>query len=102
MQPDQSRPPAGERLPLHDLVVLDATEGLAGPVATRLLVDAGARVIKIESSAGDWTRRCLPAAFATWNRGKDGLRLDLEDRDQRRQLDELLQRADVFVHSWPQ
>jgi crotonobetainyl-CoA:carnitine CoA-transferase CaiB-like acyl-CoA transferase len=102
MQPDQYRPPAGEQLPLHDLVVLDATEGLAGPVATRLLVDAGARVIKIESSAGDWTRRCLPAAFATWNRGKDGLRLDLEDRDQRRQLDELLQRADVFVHSWPQ
>jgi crotonobetainyl-CoA:carnitine CoA-transferase CaiB-like acyl-CoA transferase len=88
--------------PLQDVTVLDLTEGLAGPAATRLLADAGARVIKIESATGDWTRRCLPAAFAAWNRGKEGTRAQLDDADDREQLARLLATADVVVHGFSQ
>jgi crotonobetainyl-CoA:carnitine CoA-transferase CaiB-like acyl-CoA transferase len=89
-------------LPLQGITILDATEGLAGPAATLLLADAGARVIKLESSDGDWTRRCLPAAFASWNRGKEGAIVNFADPSDRARLAALLDRADVLVHGLPQ
>lgn len=91
-----------EALPLRGITILDATEGLAGPVATRLLVDAGARVVKLESADGDWTRRCLPAAFATWNRGKESVIVDFGHARDREQLTSLLDGADVLVHGFSQ
>ncbi|MGL5850234.1 MAG: CoA transferase, partial [Phycicoccus sp.] len=42
--------------PLDDVVVLDLTRALAGPHAAMMLGDLGARVIKVESPAGDESR----------------------------------------------
>ena len=76
--------------------IVDLTQGLAGPVATRLLAEAGAEVIKVEPPAGDPMRGL--AAFASWNRSKKSVVLDLRDPIDRANLDRLLAEADVFVH----
>ena len=81
---------------LAGLRVVDMTIGLAGPVATLFLAEAGAEVVKIEPPSGDPTRST--GAFATWNRSKDSLVLDLHDAADSSRLQQLLSGADVFVH----
>jgi crotonobetainyl-CoA:carnitine CoA-transferase CaiB-like acyl-CoA transferase len=76
--------------------ILDMSWGLAGPVATQLLAEVGADVIKIEPPAGDPAR--ASAGFATWNRSKRGAVLDLADQRGRDRLESLLASADVLVH----
>ena len=83
---------------LDGIRVLDCTFGLAGPEATRLLAEAGADVVKVEPSGGDPTRGA--AAFATWNRSKRGVVLDLDDDGDRQRFDRLLAGADVLVHGF--
>ena len=71
--------------PLIGVRVLDLTQALAGPMATRLLADLGAEVIKIEiPGTGDSSRRMgtnYPAGeslyFMTFNRNKKSIALDL-------------------------
>lgn len=82
------------------LKVLEVATGLAGPVVTSWLGGLGADVIKIESRSGDPLRRCEPAAFATWNRAKRSVVLDLDTEDGRTALGRLVGEADVFVHGW--
>ena len=86
--------------PLAGVTVVDLTEGLAGPFACRLLAEAGANVLKVEGPSGDPTRRLAPAGFATWNRSKEGVVLDLTSANGRSSLDELLDIADVVVHGF--
>ena len=68
---------------LDGIVVLDATQVMAGPYCAMLLADMGARVIKVEPPAGDSTRSMAGArgsdspAFNAVNRGKHGIVLDL-------------------------
>lgn len=83
---------------LAGLTVLDLTTGLAGPVATRLLAEVGADVIKVEPPDGDVVRRVCPAGFAAWNRSKISISLDLNTDADRCTLDDLLSRSDVIVH----
>src|SRR4051794_27998021 len=83
---------------LAGIRILDCTFGLAGPEATRLLAEAGADVVKVEPPAGDPTRGT--AAFATWNRSKRGVVLDLNDDGDRLRFDRLLAGADVLVHGF--
>ena len=56
---------------LEGLRVLDFTTGLAGAVATMVLCDNGAEVVKVEPPGGDPQRR-MPA-FAQWHRGKQSV-----------------------------
>ncbi|GAB4196157.1 MAG: CaiB/BaiF CoA-transferase family protein [Thalassobaculales bacterium] len=92
--------------PLSGLLVLDFTTLLPGPLATLLLAEAGARVVKIERPEGDDLRRFEPpwgadcAAFALLNRGKEGLVLDLKDAGDRARLAPLLAAADVLVEQF--
>src|SRR5437667_7531337 len=81
--------------PLQSIVVLDFTTLLPGPLATLMLAEAGAEVIKIERPGGEDTRANRPrfdgisAVFAMLNRGKTGLELDLKrdaDREKLMQL----------------
>lgn len=70
--------------PLAGLKVIDLTHVMAGPTCTLMLADMGANVIKVESPAGDDTRRALPmigdqaAAFMMMNRNKRGMVLNLK------------------------
>jgi crotonobetainyl-CoA:carnitine CoA-transferase CaiB-like acyl-CoA transferase len=82
---------------LDGLRIVDLSRGLAGPVATLLLAEAGADVVKVEPPTGDPMR--AHASFATWARSKRSVVLDLTTDDGRHQLDSLLATADVVVHS---
>jgi alpha-methylacyl-CoA racemase len=92
--------------PLSGLLVLDFTTLLPGPLATLMLAEAGAEVIKIERPGGEAMREIAPmwdgggAAFAMLNRGKTGLVLDLKVSADRARLDPLLARADILVEQF--
>jgi len=92
---------------LRDLLVLDFSSLLPGPLATLILAEAGARVVKIERpSSGDEMRHYEPkfgpdsANFALLNRGKDSLALDLKTPDDMAQLKPLLAKADILVEQF--
>jgi alpha-methylacyl-CoA racemase len=92
--------------PLSGLLVLDFTTLLPGPLATLMLAEAGAEVIKIERPGGEDMRAFPPrhdgvsAAFAMLNRGKQGLVLDLTKAPDKQRLMPLLSRADVLVEQF--
>jgi crotonobetainyl-CoA:carnitine CoA-transferase CaiB-like acyl-CoA transferase len=83
---------------LDGVRIVDLSFGIAGPVATHLLAEVGAEVVKVEPPGGDPTR--ASAGFATWNRSKKGVVLDLHDEEDRARLDRLLADADVLVHGF--
>src|SRR6478735_9857290 len=97
--------------PLSDLIVLDLTRALAGPHAGMMLGDMGARVIKIESPAGDDSRGWGPpfigadderesTYFMSANRNKESLVLDLKSEADRDVLARLVERADVLMENF--
>src|ERR1700690_4269598 len=83
---------------LEGLQVLDFTWGLPGAIATMVLGDNGAEVIKIEPPGGDPQREM--AAFAQWHRGKRSVVLDLKHLEDGARARELATTADVLVQSW--
>jgi crotonobetainyl-CoA:carnitine CoA-transferase CaiB-like acyl-CoA transferase len=99
------------RLPLDGIRVIDASRVLAGPFATMLLADLGADVIKVEPPFGDESRTWGPpwwgdpadglsAYFASVNRNKRSVVLDLGTDDGRATLDRLVVSADLLVHNY--
>ena len=87
--------------------IVDLTTILLGPVATQMLGDLGADVIKVESPGGDAVRGAGPppvedgmgAIFLTNNRNKRGIVLDLKDPRGLEAMMRLLESADAFVHN---
>jgi alpha-methylacyl-CoA racemase len=92
--------------PLDGCLVLDFSTLLPGPLATLLLAEAGAEVIKVERPGGDEMRAWEPrwgnqsVNFALLNRGKKSVVVDLKDTRQREKLEPLLGRADVLVEQF--
>jgi crotonobetainyl-CoA:carnitine CoA-transferase CaiB-like acyl-CoA transferase len=93
--------------PLAGLRVLDCSTLLPGPLATLLLADAGADVIKVERpGTGDEMRSYRPALgptsanFALLNRGKRSVVLDLKSADGLAEFRRLLEGADVLVEQF--
>ena len=93
--------------PLAGLVVLDLTRVLAGPYATMILRNLGARVIKVERpGTGDDARAFGPfhdgesAYFASINAGKESLTLDLKREAGQAILKRLCLGADVLVENF--
>ncbi len=87
--------------------MLDLSRVLAGPYCTTLLWELGAEVVKIEQPGhGDDTRAFPPfqkgesVYFASINRGKRSLALDLKNADDRAVFEGLLARADVLVENF--
>ncbi len=80
---------------LRGLRVVDFSWWMAGPLATMVLADYGAEVVKVEPPWGDPARE-LPA-FQTWNRGKKGVVLDLRTSEGREAAQALIARADAVV-----
>jgi crotonobetainyl-CoA:carnitine CoA-transferase CaiB-like acyl-CoA transferase len=97
MPVDPGRPSREEGI-LDGIRVIDCSEGIAGPVASLLLAEAGADVVKVERPEGDPTR--ASPAFLTWNRSKRSVVLDLESEQDRSDLHRLLNRADVLIHGF--
>ncbi|HEY8172568.1 MAG TPA: CoA transferase [Dehalococcoidia bacterium] len=96
--------------PLTDVRVLDLTQALAGPYCTMLLADLGADVIKIEPPRGDMTRGMPPfpkdrkscdygGYFASINRNKRSLVLDLRKDEGRDIFLRLVDTADAVVEN---
>ena len=92
---------------LSDITVLDFSTLLPGPMATLLLADAGARVIKIERpGSGDEMRGYAPQVgpdsvnFQMLNRGKRSLALDLKAPGAKDRLRPLIETADVIIEQF--
>lgn len=93
--------------PLDGLRVVDFTTLLPGPLATLILAEAGAEVVKIERpEGGDEMRRYEPRLgqssvnFALLNRGKRSIAIDLKAQGAVARLMPLLARADVVVEQF--
>ena len=87
--------------------VLAFENGLAGPLATRLLADLGADVVKVERpDGGDVTRSWdtiaagLSSGFVWVNRGKRSVALDVKDPEHRPAIERLIERSDVFLQNF--
>lgn len=97
--------------PLKDMLVLDLSRALAGPIAAMMLGDLGARVIKVEApGTGDDSRTWGPpfvgperdphsSYFMSANRNKESIVLDLKSEHGRDALRRLIQRADVLIEN---
>ncbi len=93
--------------PLHGYRVVDLTSNVSGPLATMILADQGADVIKIEApDGGDATRAGgnrragFTASFLNNNRNKRSIALDLKRPAALQVLMRLIARADVFVQNF--
>ncbi|MBI5288109.1 MAG: CoA transferase [Chloroflexi bacterium] len=93
---------------LDGLQVVDISQGIAGPYATKLLADAGALVTKVEPPGGDYSRRLGPfpgdvpdpassGLYHQLNTSKRGITLDVSVASGQVVLKKLLAGADVFV-----
>lgn len=94
-------------LPLKNIRVLDLTRLLPGPYCSQFFADFGAEVIKIEEpKVGDYARWTEPrvdgysAMFASLNRNKKSVTLNLKLDDDRKQFRELVKTADVLIESF--
>lgn len=96
--------------PLSDIKVLDLTQALAGPFGTALLGDLGADVIKIETPSGDMSRQLPPRPkdsescgyggyFASINRSKRSVVLDMKDDRDREIFFEMVRQADAVCEN---
>ncbi len=93
--------------PLHGYRIVDLTSMISGPLATMILADQGADVIKVENpDGGDHTRASnnrrngFSASFLNNNRNKRSLTLDLKDPKAKEALLRLIATADVFVQNF--
>jgi formyl-CoA transferase len=94
-----------QTLPLSGLLVVSLEQAVAAPMCSCRLADAGARVIKIERPEGDFARGYDDlvhgeSAYFVWlNRGKESLVLDLTTPADKRLLEAMLAKADVFIQN---
>jgi CoA:oxalate CoA-transferase len=96
-----------QRGPLSGIIVVDLSRILAGPYCTMLMAEMGARVIKVEPpKTGDDARAYGPfvknhsAYFASINRGKESIALNLKAEADKRIFEKLLEKADVVVENF--
>jgi crotonobetainyl-CoA:carnitine CoA-transferase CaiB-like acyl-CoA transferase len=99
--------PTTNKGPLSGYRIIDVTQMLSGPMATMILGDQGADVIKIEPpGVGDLTRamgankRGIPPTFAVINRNKRSIAIDFKDHRGLGVLKHLVAGADVFVQNF--
>jgi CoA:oxalate CoA-transferase len=93
--------------PLEGILVIDLSRILAGPYCTLLMAEMGARVIKVEPpKGGDDARAYGPFVngkstyFASVNRGKESIALDLKNDEHKKIFEKLLAKADVVVENF--
>lgn len=91
---------------LAGIRIIDLTSVIFGPLATQVLADYGADVIKIEPPEGDIARWVgeskhpdMGSLFLAVNRGKRSVKMDLKDPASRADFEKLVRGADVLVHN---
>ncbi len=103
------RPPARPEAPgpLDGIVVLDFSRLFAGPLASMVLADLGATVIKVEPPGGDEARLFGPPFlggegmnYMALGRGKKSIVLNLKEEEDRRRAAELAADADVVIENF--
>ncbi|MGD1050611.1 MAG: CoA transferase [Solirubrobacteraceae bacterium] len=108
MHSDTSPQPA-RRPPLEGILVADFSRVLAGPLASMVLGDLGAEVIKVERPGGGddtrawgppWTPDGTSTYFQSVNRNKRSVLLDLADADDLELARALIARADVMIENF--
>jgi formyl-CoA transferase/CoA:oxalate CoA-transferase len=95
-------------LALDDIAILDLSHALAGPFASTLLGDYGARVVKVEPpGAGDIARAwgppfygSEPAYFVNLHRNKRSVEVDLKHPEGRELFFRLMERADIVLENY--
>ncbi|MEJ8845839.1 CoA transferase [Variovorax rhizosphaerae] len=101
-----TNPEARMQAPYAGLKIVDLSAVVSGPMAAGLLADQGADVIKVETPKGDLTRVIGPAKgdisalFASINRGKRSIVLDLKHAEGAKVLRDLIAGADVLVENF--
>jgi crotonobetainyl-CoA:carnitine CoA-transferase CaiB-like acyl-CoA transferase len=92
--------------PLSGIKIIDLSSVISGPVATVLLADQGADVIKVEAPQGDIVRKMglgkknLSPAFVSANRGKRSICIDLKEPKGLVVVKKLVAEADVFIQNF--
>ncbi|KMT45761.1 hypothetical protein EL22_27765 [Halostagnicola sp. A56] len=90
---------------LEDVLVVEVGNYLTAPFATSMLGDLGAEVLKIESPDGDITRGVGPkvndmsAYFASINRNKQSMTLNLKSEDGKKIFRDIIDEADILVEN---
>ena len=91
--------------PLTGKLVLDMTQGIAGPYCGRLLAEHGARVIKLEPPGGDWVRQIgggpgeTSVNYLYYNFGKENIEIDVKSSEGLAAAKAIAARADVVMES---
>ncbi|MBB2991943.1 crotonobetainyl-CoA:carnitine CoA-transferase CaiB-like acyl-CoA transferase [Mycolicibacterium iranicum] len=83
--------------PLAGIRILEVGVMLAGPYATMMLADLGAEVIKIEPPGGEISRQVSDSYFASLNRNKQSVLLDLRSAEGRQQLGDLVANSHALL-----
>lgn len=93
--------------PLQGIKVLDVTQGYAGPYLTFMLAEAGAEVVKIEPTGGDWSKELSPqtkkgvsALYQSFNRNKEIIELDLSTDEGIKEFENQLSNTDILIEEW--
>jgi crotonobetainyl-CoA:carnitine CoA-transferase CaiB-like acyl-CoA transferase len=95
--------------PLCGIRVLDFTALLQGPLATQILADCGADVVKLEKQNGEWMRQWgifmarthgETDAFLAFNRNKRSVEMDLRNPEDHERILKLVDKADVVVENF--
>src|SRR5579864_6877004 len=94
---------------LTGVLVIELSEVVQAPIASQMLGDLGAEVIKVERASGEILRNLevtgvqadgLSSYFAAVNRNKQSIVLDLKSEAGKSDLVTLLKRADVFINNY--
>ncbi len=83
---------------LRGIRVVEFGQYIPGPLLGMFLADQGADVVKVERPGGDPAR--TEPAFATWNRGKRSVELDLKSDDGLKNAHDLISWADVLIENF--
>lgn len=92
---------------LKGIKILDLTQAMAGPMATMLLGDLGADVIKVEPITGDQSRKWAPpylngmsAYFLSVNRNKRSIAIDLKSPEGKGVFKKLVENSDILIENF--
>ncbi len=91
--------------PLDGCLIVSIEQALAAPLCTAKLIEAGARVIKVERASGDFSRGYDTAAkgessYFTWtNQGKQSIILDFKAPADKQFLENMISKADIFIQN---